>query len=548
MKKYFVTLLLLTMGLASVCAGGKKEAMEESAQSDNILHVMNQAEVDSLDPQVTMSLAGFEVIANFTDGLKQLDKNGATVNALCKEEQVSDDGLVYTFTLRDDATWSNGTPVTAADFVYGWRRGVDPAIASEYSYMFSAIGHVKNAAQIIAGELPVEDLGIVALDTYTLQVTLEVPVPYFDGLLYFVTFYPVNQAFCESCGDTYATSADTLLSNGAFIMDNYEPAANRFSLVKNPQYYDASRISLDGLDYQILKDSQQALMSYQNGDLDLIILSGDQIDQVKEDPEYQSFGAGYLWYLCPNVSGSKEMANKNFRLAITNVLNRQSIVDDVTKDGSVPSYAMVPSGLSYDADGVDFTSSPDTYSAVCSDNIAKAQAYYKKAQAELGEDTMELKFLVDDTSLQQNIAVVIKEQLESAFPGLTVNLTVEPKKQRIADSFAGNFDLVMTGWGPDYADATTYLSMFTTGNSVNFGQWSNADYDALIDECMAGDLISKPAERLVALKKAEAIGMNEAVMMPLYQQSNAVMIKPNVTGVAFHPVALDRVFKDVVKQ
>jgi len=548
MKKHFVTLLLLTMSLSSVFAGGKKEAMDESVQTDNILHVMNQAEVDSLDPQVTMSLAGFEVIANFTDGLKQLDQNGGIANALCKEEHVSDDGLVYTFTLRDDATWSNGTPVTAADFVYGWRRAVDPAIASEYSYMMSAIGHVKNAVQIIAGELPKEDLGIVALDTYTLQVTLDVPVPYFDGLLYFVTFYPVNQAFCESCGDTYATSADTLLSNGAFIMDNYEPATNRFSLVKNPQYYDADHISLDGIDYQILKDSQQALMSYQNGDLDVIILSGDQIDQVKDDPEYKSFGAGYLWYLCPNVSGSKEMANKNFRLAITNAVNRQSIVDDVTKDGSVPSYAMVPSGLTSDSNGVDFNASPDTYAAVCSDDLAKAQAYYKKAQAELGEDTMEIKFLVDDTSLQQNIAVVIKSQLESALPGLTVNLTVEPKKQRIADSFAGDFDLVMTGWGPDYADATTYLSMFTTGNSVNFGQWSNADYDALIEECMAGDLISKPAERLEALKKAEAIGMEEAVMMPLYQQSNAVMIKPNVTGVAFHPVALDRVFKDVVKQ
>jgi oligopeptide transport system substrate-binding protein len=263
-------------------------------------------------------------------------------------------------------------------------------------------------------------------------------------LLYFVTFYPVNQEFCESCGDTYATSADTLLSNGAFIMTDYQPAANSFKLVKNPNYYDASRISLDGIDYQILKDSQQALMSYQNGDLDIIILSGDQIDQVQEDPDYQSYGAGYLWYLCPNITGSKEMENKNFRLAITNAINRESLVSEVTKDGSVPAYAMVPSGLSYSSEGEDFTSHSDTYSSVCSDDLAKATVYFNKAKAELGENTMEIKFLVDDTALQQNIAVVIKAQLEKALPGLTVNLTVEPKKQRIADSFAGDFDLVMT--------------------------------------------------------------------------------------------------------
>ena len=168
-----------------------------------------------------------------------------------------------------DAKWSNGDAVTAADFVFGWQRAVDPATASEYSYMLSDIGQVVNAAEIIAGEKPVTDLGVTAVDDKTLEVQLNVPVSYFLSLMYFPTFYPVNEAFYNTCADTFGTSPDTVLSNGAFKLTDYQPAATAFTLEKNPDYYDADKISLDGLAYQVIKDSQQALMSYQTGALDL---------------------------------------------------------------------------------------------------------------------------------------------------------------------------------------------------------------------------------------------------------------------------------------
>ncbi|WP_423405635.1 ABC transporter substrate-binding protein [Faecalibacterium prausnitzii] len=168
-----------------------------------------------------------------------------------------------------DAKWSNGDAVTAADFVFGWQRAVDPANASEYAYMLSDIGQVVNAAEIIAGSKPVTDLGITAVDDKTLKVELNVPVSYFLSLMYFPTFYPVNEAFYNTCADTFGTSPDTVLSNGAFKLTDYQPAATAFTLVKNADYYDADRIALDGLNYQVIKDSQQALMSYQTGALDL---------------------------------------------------------------------------------------------------------------------------------------------------------------------------------------------------------------------------------------------------------------------------------------
>ena len=165
--------------------------------------------------------------------------------------------------LRTDAKWSNGTPVTAADFVFGWQRAVDPDVASEYAYMLSDIGQIKNAAEIIAGEKDKSELGVTAVDDNTLQVELNVPVSYFTSLMYFPTFYPVNEEFFTSCGDTFATSPETVLSNGAFVLDSYQPAATAFHLTKNADYYDTDRVKLSGLSYQVIQDSQQALMSFQ---------------------------------------------------------------------------------------------------------------------------------------------------------------------------------------------------------------------------------------------------------------------------------------------
>ena len=245
------------------------------------LNIMLETEVQSLDPQVATDGTSFEVIADYTDGLMQMDADGAAVPALAETYDISEDGKTYTFHLRD-AKWSNGDAVTAADFVFGWQRAVDPATASEYSYMLSDIGQVVNAAEIIAGEKPVTDLGVTAVDDKTLEVQLNVPVSYFLSLMYFPTFYPVNEAFYNTCADTFGTSPETVLSNGAFILTDYQPAATAFEMTKNPDYYDAANIALDGLAYQVIKDSQQALMSYQTGTLDITLLNGEQVDQVKD--------------------------------------------------------------------------------------------------------------------------------------------------------------------------------------------------------------------------------------------------------------------------
>ena len=518
-----------------------------AATSSSALNIMLETPVQSLDPQVATDGTSFEAIADYTDGLMQMDADGAAIPACAESCEVSEDGKTYTFHIRQDANWANGDPVTAQDFVFGWQRAVDPATASAYSYMLSDIGQVVNAAEIIAGEKDVTELGATAVDDKTLEVQLVVPVSYFLSLMYFPTFYPVNQKFYESCADTFGTSPETTLSNGAFVLTSYEPAATAFTLEKNESYYDADKVQLPGLNYQVIQDSQQALMSYQTGALDITLVNGEQVDQVKDDPAFDSRGAGYLWYISPNMGGVPELANQNLRLAMTFALDRESICSDVLKDGSEATFTAVPPQFATGPDGSDFSADQTKFADSCAYDPDKAASYFETAKQELGADSFAFDMVVDSDNAPQKVAQVVKEQLETTLPGLTINLVVEPKKQRVEDMQNGTFELGLTRWGPDYADPMTYLSMWTSGNSNNYGLWSNADYDAIIEECSTGDLCTDPEGRWAAMYDAEKIVMDEAVIYPLYTQCNAQMINPNVTGIEFHPVALNRVYKNAVK-
>ena len=539
MKKF----IALVMALAMALSMGIPAMAAEGAE----LSVMVETPVMSLDPQIATDGTSFEVIADYTDGLTQMDAEGGAIPAIAESWDISDDGTVYTFHLRDDAVWSNGDPVTAADFVFGWQRAVDPANASEYSYMLSDIGQVVNAAEIIAGEKDVSELGAKAIDDKTLEVTLNVPVSYFLSLMYFPTFYPVNQAFYESVGDTFGTSPETVLSNGAFIMDTYEPAATAFHLTKNPDYYDADKIQLAGLSYQVIQDSQQALMSFQTGALDTVLVGGEQVEQVKDDPQFLTVGAGYLWYVSPNIKDVPELANLNIRMALTYAINRADIAESVLMDGSIPTYTAVPLQFATGPDGSDFSADQTMFADYCADDAEKAAEYWAKGLEELGIDSLELDMVVDADDEPQKVAPVLKEQWETTLPGLTVNPIIEPKKQRVEDMQNGNFELGLTRWGPDYADPMTYLGMWVTDNSNNYGFWSSEEYDAIIANCTTGELCTDPEGRWAALYDAEELVMADAVIFPLYTKANAEMISSAVTGIEHHPCALNRVFKNVVK-
>ena len=543
-----ISIIALTFSLTA-CGGGTKdskaegnnESVEDTSTSGSLLKVQIDAEVASMDPQIATDGISFEVLAAATEGLYSLSDDGSAVEAIADKVEKSEDGLTYTVTLKD-TKWSNGTPVTAKDFVFAWRRLVDPATASEYSFI-AGIAGIKNADAIVNGEMTPDQLGITAKDDKTLVIELDTPVPFFESLMAFPSFFPVNEEFYNKCGDKFATTVDTILCNGAFKVASYEPAATTINLEKNTNYWDADKVQLSGIQYQVIKDSQQTMLSYQNGDLDVATLSGEQVEQFQSDPEFKNIMSGYLWYIASNkkVAG---LDNENLRKALALSYDKEAIVKNILKDGSIKADFLVPTLLATGPDGKDFRDGTDTY---LSTDKAKALEYYDKAKTELGKDSFEYTMLIDDAESAQNVAQFIQAEIQTNLPGMKINIETLPKKNRLERLRADDFELGLTRWGPDYADPMTYLDMWITGSPNNYGAWSNTEYDSLIQSAKKGELALDSEKRWEALKKAEKMVMDEAVICPVYQQGNAVMIKKNVSGIEFHSVGINRVYKNTTK-
>jgi oligopeptide transport system substrate-binding protein len=545
-KKIVSLAMVMAMTVSlTACGGGKTASTGAAGDTSKALGQTLKAQLDvevaSMDPQVATDGTSFEVIADVTEGLYSLDKAGSPVLALAKDAKKSADGLTYTFTLKD-AKWSNGTPVSAKDFVFAWRRLVDPKTASEYAFIAGVAG-IKNADDIAAGKKKLEELGVTAKDDKTLVVELSHPVTFFESLMAFPSFLPVNEAFCKQAGGKFATSPDTILSNGPFKIKSYEPAATSIALEKNPDYWDAADVKLGGIQYQVIKDAQQAMLSYKNGDVDVANLQGEQVDQFKADPEFHTIQEGYLWYISPNqkVAG---LENLNLRMALALSYDKKAIVDNILKDGSTPADFAIPALLATGPDKKDFRATTGTY---LSTDKAKAVDYFNKAKQELGKSSFTYTLIVEDTESAQNVAQFIQSEIQNTLKGVTIKIETMPKKNRLERMRQGQYDLGLTRWGPDYADPMTYLDMWITGASNNSGKWSNAEYDAIIKSAKEGELSLNPEKRWEALKKAEGMVMDQAVIFPVYQKGSAVLIKKNVSGVEYHSVGIPRILKNASK-
>lgn len=541
-KKILSLVATLTISVSLIACGGKSTSTPDAAGSGKTLKVHLDVEVASMDPQIATDGTSFEVMAAVTEGLYSVDEAGSPILAMADKVDKSEDGLKYTFTLKD-AKWTNGTAVTAKDFVFAWKRLVDPKTASEYAFI-AGIAGIKNADDISTGKKGLDELGVTAKDDKTLVVELSHPVPFFESLLSFPSFLPVNEEFFKKSGDKFATSPDTILSNGPYKITAYEPAATTIELKKNEDYWDASKVKLAGIQYQVIKEAQQTMLAYQNGDLDVATLAGEQVEQFKADKEFHNIMAGYLWYISPNqkVAG---LENENLRKALALSYDKKAVVDNILKDGSIVADFAVPSLLATGPDGKDYRETASTYLKT---DKAKAVEFYNKAKQELGKDKFEYKMVVEDTESAQNVAQFIQSEIQTNLPGVTVKLEVMPKKNRVERMQEGTFELGLTRWGPDYADPMTYLDMWTTGSPNNYGFWSNTDYDKIIKSAQDGDLALDLDKRWEELKKAEKIVMDQAVIFPVYQKGNAVMIKDGVSGIEFHSVGINRIFKNVDKK
>ena len=529
MKKY-VSLLLCFLMIFSLagCGGNSKEDTSTYTYSSE-LDIKN---LDSSDADDQCSLRAIHAVI---DGLMKTDKKGNITYGIAKSEEVSEDGLTHTYKLRKDAKWVNGDPVTANDFVYAWHRIFKNK--GNYYYMFAdGIASIQGAQElsdkIDAGEKLTDDdlnsMGVKALDDYTLEVKTTVRVSFLDELLAFPPFYPINEKFAEKQGNKYGKSAKTILGNGAFTMTNWEPGSVA-EFEKNESYYDQKHVKLNKLVMKLVQEPKVAAQAFEAGETDYAPINSDLVDKYKDDEAFKQVYDGFLFYISVNFQNS-DLANLNVRKAISLAINRKDLCENVLKDGSQAAKGFVPSGLSISPEGKDFRDEAPSYTSY---DKKAAQAALDEGLKELGKSEITLRVTYGTDESPMDVFATYLQNALSKLDGIKVEMVATTKQDRIYNKQKnGDYDLVVTRWGPDYGDPTTYLTIALSTNSNNYGKWSNSEYDQLVGQVGVESDVNK---RWQEMKDAEKILLDDYAYIPVFEKGVATLQNPKVKNLVIKP-------------
>ena len=538
MRKTIASILTVMMIVSLITGFGATSIAETvPAAAIDTLTIYKGATINSMDYTVNTATASFAVYGYTGEGLYKWATDGSKlVLGLADSEDISEDGLTRTYHIRDNACYSNGTKITANDFEYAWKRLANPATAAEYASMTVFAG-LKNAAAVVAGEKSVDELGVKATDESTLVVTLDTPVNFFPSLMTFATFFPLNQAFVEAAGDQYGLSVETSLCSGPYALTEWTAGGTQETVTRNPYYYALSDLTVDKITWQIITEVSSGVMGYEQGTLDVMELSSEFVSQYQSNPGFKSVLQSTIYWLQYNCAAPSPFSDMNLRLAFSYAINKQAICDNILKDGSIPANFYFPTQfqpLSGGGSIRDYAAQlgygDDGKGNYLLEDDKKAAEYWEAYKAAAGVDKLEVEVIFTNNDTNNYITAFLKQELESAMPGLTLNLQPLESNDRIARSKAGDFQIVLGGWGADYQDASNFVMMDTSDSAFNYGKWVSVDgkFDALNAQYMGADATDE-YKRAQDLLDMEKILMTEASKTPLWQKATCFLIRPDYT-------------------
>lgn len=497
------------------------------ASVEQKLSIATQGELATLDSALYNDVSSSDMIGQVFEGLYRV-KNGTEVEfGQAESVKVSDDGLTYTFTLRDGLKWSDGSPVTAADFEYSYQRLADPKSGASVQ----SVDVFKNAAAVRKGEKEVSELGVKALDDKTLEVTLEYPAPYLPKLLSGSRYMPVSKAVHSAKGDKYGTSADNVVTNGPFTIQDWNGTNLEWKLVKNDNYWDAANVYLKDVQVQVIKENSTGADLFDAGQLDYTTLTDQFVQEYTGADDFHTASKATIGYLSFNTQ-REATANADLRRAIAQAFDKQVYADSVIQDGSKVLNNQVPKDFDVNQAGEDYQTAAGP---MLEYNLEAAQADWAKAKAALGKDTIELQLLTSDVGLSKRTAEFLQAQLEANLPGLKLTISSVPLKNRLEFQRQSDFDIFYGTWAPDYQDALNFIEQYKTGGGINFAKYSNAEYDKLVEQAR-NEYANDPAKRRQALIQAEVIGIKQdAVAAPIYQSATSYLLKARVKNFEVMP-------------
>lgn len=540
----FRKILAMVMALALLCAtfaacgdtsGTSSSAGTSSAASDSgdssaaeegetatggsggTLNMRNTMEPTSLNTLLATYAYDFTPINAMIECLYRDDENDVPQPAGAETVDISDDKLVYTFHLREDATWSNGDPVVATDYEFAWQQALNPEVASDYAYM---LYFIHNAEPYFNGEVEWSEVGVKVIDDYTLEVTLDNPLPYATDLFAFPTLAPINQKFYEEVGaDKYATDAEYFCCNGMYELTEWSHNS-QIVFQKREDYWNADAVGPDEIVYKIITDSQAGLNSYLSREIDYTDLDSGEVVQQAEAAGFEVGvkPARSSYYLIVNTE-DEFMSNQNLRLALAYSIDKQALVDTVYQNDNQPMTSFTPPAIM----GANDSSFQEALVAERgemypgSGDLEKAQEYLQAALEELGCTVDELNLSIDcaDDSLRRNCATFLQEQWRQNLGIENIAVNSMQTKQVSANRQSGDYCMSLGGWSPDYNDAINFLDLWVTDGGNNDSFWSNEEYDELIAKATAE---ADEEVRQQYLFDAEEILAAEMPVIPLYWQ------------------------------
>ena len=527
-------LAVATLSVLAACGNGGSKS---SSSDTSTINWYTPTEILTLDISKNTDRYSAMAIGNAGSNLLRVDENGKNQPDLAEKVEVSEDGKTFTATLRDGIKWSDGSDITAEDFVYTWRRMVDPATASEYAYLVSD-AHVLNADEVIAGEKPVEELGVKA-DGNKVIFTLSTPAPQFESLLTFSNFVPQKESFVKEAGEDYGTSSDKMLYSGPFVVEDWNGTSGSFKLVKNNNYWDAANVKTETVNVQTVKKPDTAVQMYKQGELDFANISQTSAiyNANKNNEDVIDIAEARADYLVYNETGSVEaLTNEKIREALNLATDREGLVKAAADTGTNPATAFVPKGLATLTDGTDlneFVSQPYTF------DKEEAAKLFKEGLAELGVDSLTLTITADsDNPIKKAATDYIKELWETTLPGLTVEEKFVTFKQRLEDTKNQNFEVAFVSWGGDYPEGSTFYGLFQSGSAYNYGKVNSPEFDAAYEKALTTDALDKDAGA-ADYKAAEQALYEGSHYNPLYNLSNKGLQNPNIKGLARNSTGLD---------
>jgi oligopeptide transport system substrate-binding protein len=536
---YRAIALCVGLCLLSACGGGSDESLPATAArtvpiggasgtelaDEQILRWGNGAEPQSLDPHRGEGVPGSNIQRDLFEGLINEAPNGDLEPGSAVSWEISDDGLVYTFALRREARWSNGDPMTADDWVYSLRRSLDPKTLSRYTFILSPI---LNADAIAAAERPTSDLGVRAVDDYTLEIRLRAPTPYFLGLLTHSTSYAVHRASVEQYGDQF-TRPGNLVSNGAFMLDDWV-VQSHIKLVRNPEYWDNADTKLDEVWFYATEDQSAELRRYRADELDITnTVPKRQISWIRENLSEDMAFAPYLgsYYYAFNVTRPPFKDQPKLRRALSLAVNRDIIANQITAAGEIPSYGWVPPVNGYEGQQM-----PEA-----SWTQAEREAEARRLYAEAGyspENPLHTEIMYNTQEDHRRIAVAIAAMWKQVL-GVEVTITnqewkvfLDTRRQKLVT------EVVRNGWIGDYNDAYSFAELMLTNSGLNDSGYANPEYDALVEAAAQEGNLER---RAVLLQQAEAQLLEDMPILPLYFYVTSRLVKPWVGG--YEPNIMD---------